>query len=33
MKRAYLGCSQYTSKCEIDPWMTTNVIGPSPKSW
>src|SRR4029077_877366 len=33
MKRAYLGCSQYTSKCEIQPWMTTNVIGPSPKSW
>jgi hypothetical protein len=33
IKRAYLGCSQYTSKCEIQPWMTTSVIRPSPKSW
>lgn len=28
-----LGCSQYTSRCEIHPWITTNANDPSPTSW
>jgi hypothetical protein len=32
MNRANRGCSQYTSKWEIQPWMTTKVTGPSPTS-